>query len=65
MSWTPKRIRGLLDHYGGTATAFAERVGVSRYAVSNWLAGRRKPCGLAKRSMSELAAQLRFKVVGQ
>lgn len=59
MTWTKNNIAALIQrgkpHGITTATAFAELVGVKRAAVSNWVAGRRSPCPLARKQLDELA----------
>jgi len=39
MTWTPERLKALRKAFGDTQIAFAERVGVSRWAVVNWETG--------------------------
>ena len=38
-----KRLERLLDYYGLSASAFADKVGVQRSSISHLLAGRNKP----------------------
>lgn len=38
-----KRLEKLLDYYGLSAAAFADKVGVQRSSISHLLAGRNKP----------------------
>lgn len=38
-----ERLRILMEHYGLSASAFADRIGVQRSGISHILAGRNKP----------------------
>lgn len=38
-----KRLEKILDHYGLSASAFADQVGVQRSGISHLLSGRNKP----------------------
>ncbi|GGW63110.1 helix-turn-helix protein [Winogradskyella epiphytica] len=38
-----KRLQKVIDHYGETASSFAEKIGVQRSSISHILSGRNKP----------------------
>ncbi len=38
-----KRLEKIMDHYGETASSFAERIGVQRSSISHIISGRNKP----------------------
>ena len=38
-----KRLQIIMDHYGISATAFAEKLGINRSTISHLLSGRNKP----------------------
>ena len=38
-----KRLQIIMDHYGISATAFAENLGINRSTISHLLSGRNKP----------------------
>lgn len=38
-----KRLQIIMDHYGVSATAFAEKLGINRSTISHLLSGRNKP----------------------
>lgn len=46
MSWTPARIRALLDATGMTQADLARAVPCSTVAVWNWVHGKKTPRGL-------------------
>ena len=61
MNWTKEDIRALLNEHGLTQSELARRVGVTRYAVCNWLSGNRNPSTLAKRELNRIAAKQKGK----
>ena len=38
-----KRLKKVIDHYGESASSFAEKIGVQRSSISHILSGRNKP----------------------
>lgn len=38
-----KRLKKVMDHYGESASSFAEKIGVQRSSISHILSGRNKP----------------------